>query len=115
MQSVPYFLNGQRVHGTGDLPIYNPATGDVTAQVPNPDASFVNDVFEGSKAASRSWRTSSRSRRTNILFTFLQLLFGHAHFDGAEGFTLYTRAKVIITRWPLPSGSRIDLGFPATR
>jgi malonate-semialdehyde dehydrogenase (acetylating)/methylmalonate-semialdehyde dehydrogenase len=85
MQSVPYFLNGHRVHGTGEIPIYNPATGDVTAQVPIPDASSVNDVMEGAKTASRSWRASALSQRTNILFAFLQLLFGHAHIYGSEG------------------------------
>jgi malonate-semialdehyde dehydrogenase (acetylating)/methylmalonate-semialdehyde dehydrogenase len=42
-------------------------------------------------------------------------LFGHAHIYGPEGFSFYTRAKVITTRWPLPSESQIDLGFPTTR
>jgi malonate-semialdehyde dehydrogenase (acetylating)/methylmalonate-semialdehyde dehydrogenase len=42
-------------------------------------------------------------------------LFGHAHIYGPEGFTFYTRAKVITTRWPLASESQIDLGFPTTR
>ena len=42
-------------------------------------------------------------------------LFGHAHIYGPEGFAFYTRAKVITTRWPQPSESQIDLGFPTTR
>ena len=42
-------------------------------------------------------------------------LFGHAHIYGPEGFLFYTRAKVITTRWPQPSDSQIDLGFPRTR
>lgn len=42
-------------------------------------------------------------------------LFGHAHIYGPEGFDFYTRAKVITTRWPQPSESQIDLGFPTTR
>ncbi len=42
-------------------------------------------------------------------------LFGHSHIYGPEGFTFYTRAKVITTRWPQPSESQIDLGFPRTR
>jgi malonate-semialdehyde dehydrogenase (acetylating)/methylmalonate-semialdehyde dehydrogenase len=42
-------------------------------------------------------------------------LFGHAHIYGPEGFAFYTRAKVITTRWPKPSDSQIDLGFPTTR
>jgi malonate-semialdehyde dehydrogenase (acetylating)/methylmalonate-semialdehyde dehydrogenase len=42
-------------------------------------------------------------------------LFGHAHIYGPEGFAFYTRAKVITTRWPQPSDSRVNLGFPLTR
>jgi len=32
-----------------------------------------------------------------------------------RGFAFYTRAKVVTTRWPQPSESQIDLGFPTTR
>ena len=42
-------------------------------------------------------------------------LFGDAHIYGPEGFKFYTRAKVVTTRWPQPSESQIDLGFPTTR
>jgi malonate-semialdehyde dehydrogenase (acetylating)/methylmalonate-semialdehyde dehydrogenase len=42
-------------------------------------------------------------------------LFGDAHIYGPEGFAFYTRAKVVTTRWPQPSDSQIDLGFPRTR
>jgi malonate-semialdehyde dehydrogenase (acetylating)/methylmalonate-semialdehyde dehydrogenase len=42
-------------------------------------------------------------------------LFGDAHIYGPEGFAFYTRAKVVTTRWPEPTGSQIDLGFPTTR
>jgi len=42
-------------------------------------------------------------------------LFGHSHIYGPEGFAFYTRAKIITTRWPQPSDSQIDLGFPRTR
>ena len=42
-------------------------------------------------------------------------LFGHSHIYGPEGFAFYTRAKVVTTRWPQPSESQIDLGFPTTR
>ena len=59
-------------------PVFNPATGEVTAQVPVPDAMFVNDVIEKAREASLSWRNSSLSQRTNILFTFRQLLVEHA-------------------------------------
>ncbi len=42
-------------------------------------------------------------------------LFGDLHMYGNEGFQFYTRAKVVTARWPDPSTSKVDLGFPRTR
>ena len=42
-------------------------------------------------------------------------LFGDKHMYGPEGVDFYTRSKVVTTRWPDPSKSSIDLGFPQNR
>jgi malonate-semialdehyde dehydrogenase (acetylating) / methylmalonate-semialdehyde dehydrogenase len=42
-------------------------------------------------------------------------LFGDNHMYGPEGVAFYTRGKVITERWPDPSTSKVDLGFPRTR
>jgi malonate-semialdehyde dehydrogenase (acetylating)/methylmalonate-semialdehyde dehydrogenase len=42
-------------------------------------------------------------------------LFGDLHMYGPEGIQFYTRAKVVTARWPDPSTSEINLGFPRTR
>jgi malonate-semialdehyde dehydrogenase (acetylating)/methylmalonate-semialdehyde dehydrogenase len=42
-------------------------------------------------------------------------LFGDTHMYGPDGIRFYTRQKVVTTRWPDPSTSVIDLGFPRTR
>ena len=42
-------------------------------------------------------------------------LFGDKHMYGPEGIDFYTRSKVVTTRWPDPSTSKIDLGFPQNR
>lgn len=42
-------------------------------------------------------------------------LFGDQHMYGAEGIQFFTRGKVITSRWPDPSTSSIDLGFPTHR
>ncbi|KNX36306.1 CoA-acylating methylmalonate-semialdehyde dehydrogenase [Luteipulveratus halotolerans] len=41
-----------------------------------------------------------------------QSLFGDTHIYGPESFDFYTRRKVVTTRWPDPSESQINLGFP---
>lgn len=40
-------------------------------------------------------------------------LFGDTHIYGPESIHFYTRSKVVTTRWPLPSESQINLGFPS--
>ncbi len=42
-------------------------------------------------------------------------IFGDTAIYGPEGIRFYTRQKVISTRWPDPSPSRLDLGFPTNR
>ena len=42
-------------------------------------------------------------------------LFGDNHMYGPDGIQFYTRTKVVTSRWPDPSTSKIDLGFPQSR
>jgi malonate-semialdehyde dehydrogenase (acetylating)/methylmalonate-semialdehyde dehydrogenase len=42
-------------------------------------------------------------------------LFGDTHMYGPEGVNFFTRTKVVTKRWPDPSTSTIDLGFPQNR
>jgi malonate-semialdehyde dehydrogenase (acetylating) / methylmalonate-semialdehyde dehydrogenase len=42
-------------------------------------------------------------------------LFGDTHMYGPDGVHFYTRTKVVTARWPDPSASTVDLGFPQTR
>ena len=40
-------------------------------------------------------------------------LFGDSHIYGPESVHFYTRSKVITSRWPDPSESQVNLGFPS--
>ena len=42
-------------------------------------------------------------------------LFGDLHMYGPEGIQFYTHAKLVTSRWPDPSTSQVDLGFPQVR
>jgi malonate-semialdehyde dehydrogenase (acetylating)/methylmalonate-semialdehyde dehydrogenase len=42
-------------------------------------------------------------------------LFGASHMYGPAGIDFYTRTKVVTRRWPDPSLSQVDLGFPQNR
>ena len=78
MRTIPHFLKGKTVEGADDLLVFNPATGEVTAHAPIAHAALIDETVADARAASLSWRTSSLSLRTNILFTFRQLLVEHA-------------------------------------
>jgi malonate-semialdehyde dehydrogenase (acetylating)/methylmalonate-semialdehyde dehydrogenase len=40
-------------------------------------------------------------------------LFGDTHIYGPESVHFYTRSKVVTSRWPDPSTSEVNLGFPS--
>jgi malonate-semialdehyde dehydrogenase (acetylating)/methylmalonate-semialdehyde dehydrogenase len=42
-------------------------------------------------------------------------LFGDSNIYGPAGIEFYTRTKTVTSRWPDPSTSSVDLGFPRTR
>jgi malonate-semialdehyde dehydrogenase (acetylating)/methylmalonate-semialdehyde dehydrogenase len=42
-------------------------------------------------------------------------LFGDTHMYGPEGINFYTRTKVVTSRWPDPTTSAVNLGFPQNR
>ena len=42
-------------------------------------------------------------------------LFGDSHIYGPDSIHFYTRNKVVTSRWPHPSESQINLGFPSNQ
>ncbi|HEY5103845.1 MAG TPA: CoA-acylating methylmalonate-semialdehyde dehydrogenase [Acidimicrobiales bacterium] len=77
MRVVPHFINGVLVEEVGDSPVFNPATGEVIANVPVPSLDFINDVVATARDASVKWAQSSLSMRTNVLFSLRQLIVEH--------------------------------------
>ncbi len=74
-----HFIDGKAVAGTsgrmGD--VFNPATGDVTAQVPLASADEVRAVIASSAAALPGWAATPPARRTQVLFRLRELLIEH--------------------------------------
>ena len=78
MRTIPHFVDGKQLTGTGSIDAFNPATGEVIAEVPIADTALINEVINSARQAFATWRSSSLSQRTNILFTFRHLLVEHA-------------------------------------
>jgi malonate-semialdehyde dehydrogenase (acetylating) / methylmalonate-semialdehyde dehydrogenase len=57
--------------------VFNPATGEVQAEVAYATPAIVDEAVESAYRASRTWRSVSIARRTKILFAFRQLVDKH--------------------------------------
>ena len=77
MPTIKHFINGKHVDGSGDIAVFNPATGGQSGSAPIADAKLLDDVVTQAQETARTWRNSSLSVRTNILFTFRALLVKH--------------------------------------
>jgi malonate-semialdehyde dehydrogenase (acetylating)/methylmalonate-semialdehyde dehydrogenase len=79
MNTIPHFVNGQRVEVSSDrhLSVFNPATAEAIGTLSVPSTSFLDEVVATTVAAAAQWRASSLSRRTAVLFAFRELLVRH--------------------------------------
>jgi malonate-semialdehyde dehydrogenase (acetylating)/methylmalonate-semialdehyde dehydrogenase len=76
MKSISHWVNGSvmadKPDRTGE--IFNPATGQVSANVAFADANTVDKIVNISEKAFEQWRHASLTKRTQILFTFRELV-----------------------------------------
>ncbi|MBA3817983.1 MAG: CoA-acylating methylmalonate-semialdehyde dehydrogenase [Deltaproteobacteria bacterium] len=59
--------------------VFNPATGEVQAQVALATPAVVDEAVESAWKASQTWRSVSLAKRTKVLFAFRQLVDQHQH------------------------------------
>jgi len=73
---ISHWINGAVTAGTSGRtsPVFNPATGEQTGEVDLASAQEVDQAVASAKAAARTWREVSLSRRTEVLFAFRELL-----------------------------------------
>jgi len=77
--SVKHWINGVETEGsTGRTqPIYNPATGEVSAQLILGDATTVDEAVRAATEAQKTWGRMSLAKRTQILFRMRELMVQH--------------------------------------
>ena len=92
---IPHWIDGARVTGTSDRtsPVFNPATGKQTGEVPLATTAEVDSAVAGAKRAALAWRQSSLSRRAEVLFAFRQLL--HERSDDLARIVTAEHGKVV--------------------
>jgi malonate-semialdehyde dehydrogenase (acetylating)/methylmalonate-semialdehyde dehydrogenase len=73
--------------------VFNPATGEQSGAVQLASASDVDRAVTSATEAARSWRQSSLSRRTEVLFAFRELL--HSNADELAAVVTAEHGKVL--------------------
>ena len=94
-QRISHWIDGRSTPGTSDrtAPVYNPATGRRTAEVDLASSSEVNAAIARAVAASKSWRHSSLSTRSGVLFALRELL--HERTDELAAILTAEHGKVL--------------------
>ncbi|HEX2844698.1 MAG TPA: CoA-acylating methylmalonate-semialdehyde dehydrogenase [Candidatus Limnocylindria bacterium] len=78
-ERVTHWINGARVAGESGRsgPVYNPATGEVARQVDFASVDEVDAAVRAAHEAFPGWRSTSISRRTEIMFRIRNLVDQH--------------------------------------
>ncbi|PKV80646.1 CoA-acylating methylmalonate-semialdehyde dehydrogenase [Nocardia fluminea] len=76
MQSIGHWIDGKPVRGSSETtaPVTNPATGAVTGELALANVADTRAAIDAATVAFASWRDSSLTRRTQVLFRFRELL-----------------------------------------
>lgn len=71
-----HFIDGQKVAGTSGrfLDVYNPNTGEVSAQTPLASADEVRAAIASSASAFPEWAATNPQRRARVMFNFKRLI-----------------------------------------
>jgi malonate-semialdehyde dehydrogenase (acetylating) / methylmalonate-semialdehyde dehydrogenase len=81
MKTIGHFIGGKHVEGTSGRAsdVYNPATGEVQAQVALASKAELDAAIENAKAAQPAWAATNPQRRARVMMRFVDLL--HRNMD----------------------------------
>ena len=76
MREIGHFLNGARVAGRSGrtAPVFNPATGEVQAEVALADREEVDAAVDAAAQAQEAWAATNPQRRARVMMEFVRLL-----------------------------------------
>ena len=94
-EQISHWIDGRNTPGTSGrtAPVYNPATGQRSADVALASTSEVNGAIPRAVAAAKDWRHASLSTRSGVLFAFRQLL--HQRTDELAAIVTAEQGKVL--------------------
>jgi malonate-semialdehyde dehydrogenase (acetylating)/methylmalonate-semialdehyde dehydrogenase len=76
---INHFISGSEAEGTGTdtKPVFNPATGAVSAELRLANRADLDATVAAARAAADSWGDISLAKRTAVLFKFRELVASH--------------------------------------
>ena len=76
MKSIGHFINGKEISGTSNRSgkVFNPATGEVQAEVAYADKSELNNAVSLAKEAQVNWAQVNPQKRARVIMKFVELL-----------------------------------------
>jgi len=92
---ISHWIDGRPTPGTSGRtsPVFNPATGQQTAEVDLAGADDIKVAVASAAAAAEQWRSASLSKRSAVLFAFRELL--HARSDELAAIITAEHGKVL--------------------
>ena len=92
---ISHWIDGRPTPGTSGRtsPVFNPATGQQTAEVGLAGADDIKVAVASAAAAAEQWRSASLSKRSAVLFAFRELL--HARSDELAAIITAEHGKVL--------------------
>jgi malonate-semialdehyde dehydrogenase (acetylating)/methylmalonate-semialdehyde dehydrogenase len=94
-ERISHWVDGRPTPGTSgrSTPVFNPATGQRSAEVDLASAAEVNDAVARAVVAARDWRHASLSARSGVLFALRELL--HQRTDELAAIVTAEHGKVL--------------------
>src|SRR5476649_2637001 len=74
MKLIPHLITGKPASGIGATPVFNPATGEQTAEVASGGAAEIDAAVTASRAAAPVWAATPPAKRAKVMYEMRRLL-----------------------------------------
>ena len=74
MKRIAHLISGKTVPGTTHTPVFNPATGEQTAEVASGSTAEIDAAVAAAKGAFPGWAATTPSRRAKVMYDMRRLL-----------------------------------------
>jgi malonate-semialdehyde dehydrogenase (acetylating)/methylmalonate-semialdehyde dehydrogenase len=102
MKTIGHIISGKILPGTGGTPVFNPATGEQTAQVAAGGRSEIDAAVTAARAAFPAWAATTPAKRARVMYEMRRLMEARkdaiAHAISAEHGKTHTDALGEVAR-----------------